>query len=73
MSEYIKCDECDGHGQYRQLVDIPGYGKKYNVKTCKKCLGDGKLDWIENAVGKKEMSFRSYIKKILKEQNKCSE
>jgi len=38
----IKCPECDGTGiDKKQLF-------------CFKCYGDGKLDWIETVVGKKD-------------------
>jgi len=36
----IKCPQCDGNG----------YDNKGSI--CNKCIGEGKLDWIENIVGK---------------------
>jgi len=36
----IKCPQCDGNG-----YDNKGF-------ICNKCIGEGKLDWIENIVGK---------------------
>ena len=53
----IICDKCNGTG----LVDDPpksfsitGHipGDKYR---CQKCKGTGKLDWIENIVGKNKI------------------
>ncbi len=40
--EYI-CSQCNGTGN---LSNTPIFG------TCPKCSGDGKVDWIENIVGK---------------------
>ncbi len=34
------CSKCDGQGYDEALI------------KCPKCLGDGKLDWVENVVGK---------------------
>jgi len=43
----IICDECNGSGGYRQ--------KPINsFLVCKKCLGSGKLNWVENIFGKRE-------------------
>ncbi len=39
------CSECGGSGAVG--------GKWFNRRSCPKCLGDGKLDWIENVVGKR--------------------
>jgi len=41
----VICDECDGNKS--NLVDNFYYFK------CNKCHGTGKLDWIENIVGKR--------------------
>ena len=38
-----KCKYCDGTGN---LINTSPFG------TCPKCLGDGKLDWVEEIVGK---------------------
>lgn len=44
------CTKCDGKG----CIPIK---KKEGLRTvmlkCDKCLGDGKIDWIEEAIGKK--------------------
>ena len=39
------CPKCNGTGVYYNKYDISTF-------TCSKCLGEGKLDWIENIVGK---------------------
>lgn len=45
----IKCPECYGN---KKITD-PKLSYIYWI-TCPKCKGKGKLDWIENIVGKKE-------------------
>jgi len=37
------CPYCNGEGH---LHSNPDFG------TCVKCLGDGKIDWVQNIVGK---------------------
>jgi hypothetical protein len=49
----VICDECEG-GRFRYDLDNYDIGK-YN--TCPKCHGIGKLDWVENVVGKKEPTY----------------
>jgi len=46
----VYCDECNGSGNRAKWDQIPDY-KCY--LPCNKCHGKGKLDWIENVVGKK--------------------
>lgn len=46
------CLKCDGKGV------VPKEGKIFGRKgiinlVCNKCLGDGKLDWVEKVVGKR--------------------
>jgi len=50
----IKCEECKGTG-YDLEIQKREYIIEYYKKHCKcsKCQGEGKLDWIENVVGKK--------------------
>jgi DnaJ-class molecular chaperone len=43
----IICPKCNGTGG----ID-DGYSDEDSIKTCGKCFGDGKLDWIEAAMGK---------------------
>jgi len=47
----IKCYQCKGTGYELEINDYP-YGYRIHP-PCSKCNGDGKLDWIENIVGKK--------------------
>ncbi len=51
------CDRCGGNGcdpEQPQELEIIG-------KTCTKCNGDGIVDWVEKAVGKKEDDILSRI------------
>jgi|GEM_PF-6490065 len=48
MSDELEvCSKCNGKG----TLDISDDPTKH-VKSCPKCLGIGKLDWVENVVGK---------------------
>ena len=59
--EYYKCKDCGGSGKverrevcYKRM--LPGGGFKYNPfqsSKCFSCNGTGKLDWIENVIGRK--------------------
>ncbi len=47
------CRQCKGHGEIiKKIDDIDRI-----LKTCNKCFGTGKLDWIENIVGKDPYNF----------------
>lgn len=46
--EYF-CKTCDGAGV---VIRSNSTNKKVGKLTCHKCLGEGKLDWVEKAVGK---------------------
>jgi len=48
------CDQCIGTG-YELNIPIERYNAGYYNKhyKCSKCQGEGKLDWVENIVGKK--------------------
>jgi hypothetical protein len=53
------CNLCDGKGR----VPVP-----QNDVTCPKCKGTGKLDWVENVVGKKDpssLTFTTNYNKLL--------
>ncbi len=51
------CPKCDGKGKVKQN----GYYLTTNiVLTCDKCLGDGKIDWIEKATGKQNRLLRQF-------------
>lgn len=48
------CPECNGSGisEYVQEINIENYQTITGKTFCEKCFGTGKLDWIENLVGK---------------------
>jgi hypothetical protein len=51
----MKCDKCDGLGTLKDSVELVAVdnGKIWmTTKMCLRCHGEGKLDWIENVVGK---------------------
>lgn len=43
------CDKCDGRGSFTVNHELG--------RLCPKCQGAGKVDWIENIVGKKPKPF----------------
>lgn len=48
-SEFV-CKKCEGTGCYRAITtDV----KDPRFLNCPECQGEGKLDWVENIVGKK--------------------
>jgi DnaJ-class molecular chaperone len=57
------CDRCEGDGIIfdRRKKFYEQWESWYETHTsvCPKCHGDGKLDWIENIVGKKESNKKS--------------
>lgn len=42
----VICSKCDGSGYARDDSNFVGYN------FCSKCFGEGKLDWIDNILGK---------------------
>lgn len=52
------CPKCDGNGRVKRerIGEFPLF---HSTLKCDKCLGDGKIDWIEEATGKRK-SFGSY-------------
>jgi len=48
--EYF-CKKCNGAGVVSRTNAVHKKAKKL---ICDKCLGEGKLDWVEKAVGKKQ-------------------
>lgn len=57
----IICPRCDGVG-YRgesRYTEPNGNLRSYPTNICRKCNGEGKLDWIENVVGKKKPSLKT--------------
>jgi len=47
------CKECNGTGRIKTYYDDLVSAPPSILSRCKKCKGDGVLDWIENIVGKK--------------------
>jgi len=53
----VLCNECHGIGNWKKFYDdIDKYERIYI--NCKKCGGAGKLDWVENVVGKRDTNIR---------------
>jgi len=54
------CNKCDGYGS-PSTIKTKGFFKKqirvFQDAHCSKCWGSGKVDWIENIVGKKQTQF----------------
>jgi len=48
-NEYL-CEPCNGWGR---VMNEDGELRTIYVQ-CPRCLGEGKLDWVENIVGKRE-------------------
>jgi hypothetical protein len=48
----VVCPECNGSGGQINYIGDPR-DLKVVSKVCLKCLGEGKLDWVELVVGKK--------------------
>jgi len=78
----IVCDKCNGVGNLTKIIEYEIRGMIHRVpgiieyELCPKCNGSGKLDWIEQIVGKhrnpyEEMSIplmrKKYPKLITKE------
>lgn len=57
------CPECKGKGEFPVLT---GKGIIRWYDACEKCLGHGKLDWVEMIVGKSSWRIRPgvYTKEI---------
>lgn len=49
--EYF-CKKCDGSGVIGRSNST---NKRVGNLICDKCLGEGKLDWVEKAVGKRQL------------------
>lgn len=50
----VKCDRCDGSGEVINDLSA-GLHKWMPLIMCRKCQGEGELDWVENIVGKKRI------------------
>ena len=56
-SEHI-CDKCGGTGRINTYSPYNSYIRARRRKVfCPMCQGTGRLDWIENIVGKKPIIF----------------
>lgn len=47
------CKECNGIGLISKKRNMSNIKMKTHYLICKKCMGDGKVDWIEKVTGKK--------------------
>ncbi len=52
----VICPKCNGERFFITENLMAEY--KVDVKLCDRCHGDGKLDWVENAVGKNKQKYR---------------
>lgn len=52
----VICDKCSGGGYDKnEYINMKQYGTiPHPQKVCGKCKGEGKLDWVENLIGKKK-------------------
>lgn len=48
-SGYVVCDKCGGSG----YVPVNLVDEYQHQRSCSKCRGTGKLDWVENIIGKR--------------------
>jgi len=55
------CDLCHGSGTYSHRDDLDG--------ECPKCHGEGKLDWVENVVGKDPRPKNPYLGQTIFDNN----
>jgi len=53
----VRCNVCDGDGIIKEVTE-----SSVTVGTCPHCLGNRKLDWIENVVGKRCSCYGSVFK-----------
>jgi len=50
--EKFKCNLCDGKGERYIVTKYSDNGQYRELKSCEKCGGEGKLDWVEMVTGK---------------------
>jgi DnaJ-class molecular chaperone len=57
------CPKCNGKGKIFSGKEF--YLRRiFNIRlTCDKCLGDGKIDWVEQAIGKQSKEIRNVGKR----------
>ena len=71
MDEKVKCSKCEGTGRVDRHYSEVHEGKTLIFyRLCPKCGGDGKLDWIENIVGKKLDNSYYHLYHSLEPSNK---
>ncbi len=58
----IICPECNGE-KYTEIEWTPYYNIK---KLCKRCKGNGKLDWIDNMLNRKQLQCDRYLHELHK-------
>jgi len=61
----LHCSECKGYGVPNTSDGIGLYLKHRDLKSwtkCLKCHGEGKVDWIEKIVGKRERETTVFVK-----------
>lgn len=71
----IYCDECQGRGGY-EIVKECNHNKNYEaveLRRCKRCDGEGKLDWVSQAVEKKSDKISYALYRRHKKSNKVSD
>lgn len=65
----IKCDKCEGCGSIIKInttmIDYKHIDYEM-MKECPKCRGEGKLDWVENVVGKGLTKKEKEVEKMRK-------
>jgi len=54
------CPKCGGKGKVKDYNKYRLYKSSLISLVCNKCLGDGKIDWIETAIGKSSRTLGSY-------------
>jgi len=55
------CKKCDGDGMVNTKKLQNRLLKSYVSLVCKNCMGEGKIDWIEKATGKKRKVSETVI------------
>ncbi len=51
----VKCEDCGGTGEYdthHDIIDVSTGLVMFQTKMCLRCHGKGRLNWIDNVVGK---------------------
>jgi len=61
----VICDQCNGKG-YEKYTEPKGNNFYIKKRTCIKCHGDGKLDWLENITGKENTAIPILKKRYMR-------